>query len=838
MSTLSAGLVLAAALGQPAPPPADPFGDPLPPGAVLRLGTTRLRHADLCALAFTAENKLVSFGRDYVVRTWDLATGRQLAERAFEREKVHRNWPGCLSADATRLAVQYDDGIKVFDVASGRELAVVKLTHRSLGDVAARFSPDGGRLAVMEQEGQVHLLDLAAKADRSLGKVAGPPSDVAFSRDGKRLAVAALNSGVTVWDLAAGRELGRFKPTGDSSLTVDFDATGDVLAVLGFTNPPQPFQLVRVSTGQAPDGWTAPPVGDTAWARFAPDGATLVLGRKDGVRWFDPKAGKEVRSAVGLAIVRPAFSADGKLLASGGGHTVRVWDAGSGKSVVPANITAAPDDEVGGVSVSPDGKWILTKGGGDGTIRVWEADGKPKGAIRSNRWGDQRSVFSPDGKCLYAGPPGATALARFDLPGGRESARYTFAEPPGDDLYIVAFGLSADGRRLAAILRSNRGFGGPGPEPPPVGRVTVWDTATGRRLETRVVQGIPAFARAALSPDLRWYTWERRAVSLTGGPDYALELPGQWHADRAAVSPDGRFVAQAVSEPAKKEIDGRTWHWPDFKGVVVHETATGKRVLTVPVTECGAMAFTPDGRGLVVTDADGIARWDLETRKAVVRRKAPGPAMGYFRFAFTHTLALSPDGTKAVTGQPDTTALVWELAPPARTARKLSDRELAAAWDDLAGGDAPKAYAAVWALADAPADAVPFLRGRLKPVVAPKEDEVGKLVARLDAAAFAQREAAAAAIRALGDAAAPALRAVLKGGLSAEQAGRVERLLAEAEAPVLPPGDRLRRVRAVAALEWAGTADARTLLAGLAAGAAGDRQTREAAAAVRRLSGR
>jgi hypothetical protein len=114
---------------------------------------------------------------------------------------------------------------------------------------------------------------------------------------------------------------------------------------------------------------------------------------------------------------------------------------------------------------------------------------------------------------------------------------------------------------------------------------------------------------------------------------------------------------------------------------------------------------------------------------------------------------------------------------------------------------------------------------------------VRQLVARLDAPAFAQREAAAGAIRELGDAAAPALRALLKGGLSAEQAGRVERLLAEAEAPVLPPGERLRRVRAVAALEWAGTADARKLLRELAAGTAADRPTREAAAAVRRLAG-
>lgn len=410
----------------PMPRLVDRFGDSLPPGAILRLGTTRLRHANVCALALTADNRLVSFGGDYVVRTWDPATGRQLAERAFDRDRLYRNRPGCLTADGTRLAVQHGGSVMVFDVASGREVAAVKLADQ-FGEVVARFSPDGRRLAVMEQEGQVHLMDVAANRDRSLGKVPGPPSDLAFSRDGKRLAVAALNSGVTVWDLAAGRELGRFKPTGDSSLTVDFDASGDVRAVLGFSNPPQPFQFLRISTGRAPDGWTPPPVGETRWARFAPDGSTLVLGRKDGAHWFDPKAGKDIRTAAGPAIVRPAFSADRRCMASGGRHAVRVWEVASGKSIVPAEIDGAPADEVAGVAVSPDGKWIATKYGDDGTIRIWDGDGKQAGTIRANRWGDQRPVFSSDGKVLYAGRPtpprwpGSTCRAGGSPPGIRLS---------------------------------------------------------------------------------------------------------------------------------------------------------------------------------------------------------------------------------------------------------------------------------------------------------------------------------------------------------------------------------------------------------------------------------
>jgi WD40 repeat protein len=554
------------------------------------------------------------------------------------------------------------------------------------------------------------------------------------------------------------------------------------------------------------------------------------------LEWFNPKAGKAIRAADLWAAVRPAFSADGKLVATGGRHTIRVWEVETGKSVVPVDIDGAPADEVYGVAVSPDGKWIVTRGMDDGGIRVWDAAGKLKAAFPADRQGNQHPLFSPDGRYLYGKAMGVLAVARFDFPSGKESARYTFAEPPADDIYIQQFGLSADGGRLAAITRTNRGLGGPGPGPPPTARVTVWDVAGAKPAESYEVKGIQWTSRGAISPDLRWYFAGRRGFSLTGGPDYGLELPDEWQSERAAVSLDGRLVAQGVYEPAKKDVDGRTWNWPGYKGVIVHETATGKRVLTVPVTECGAMAFTPDGRGLVVTDADGIARWDLATRKPVVRQKAPGPSTGYFRFAFTNTLALFPDGKKAVTGHIDTTALVWDLTPPARSAKKMTEGELAAAWADLAGDDAGKAYATIWAMADASADAVPFLRARVKPAAAPTEDDVRTLVAKLDAAAFADREAAAAAIRELGDAAAPVLRTLVKGKLSAEQAGRVERLLAEAEAPVLPPGERLRRVRAVAVLEWAGTAEARKVLAELAAGTAVDRPTREAKEAVRRLA--
>src|SRR5262249_37947573 len=158
------------------------------------------------------------------------------------------------------------------------------------------------------------------------------------------------------------------------------------------------------------------------------------------------------------------------------------------------------------------------------------------------------------------------------------------------------------------------------------------------------------------------------------------------------------------------------------------------------------------------------------------RHKSPVSVTGSYGNSFASSLTLTPDGARAVTGHRDTTALVWDVTPPARPAKRLSEREVTAAWADLAGDDAAKAYSAIWALADAPGDAVPFLRGRLRPVTGPPDGKSQALIAKLDDPGFAAREAAEKELRDFGDAIVPALRAALQGKLSGEQKTRVERL--------------------------------------------------------------
>jgi hypothetical protein len=289
-----------------------------------------------------------------------------------------------------------------------------------------------------------------------------------------------------------------------------------------------------------------------------------------------------------------------------------------------------------------------------------------------------------------------------------------------------------------------------------------------------------------------------------------------------AVSPDSRTVASGGS-------DGVLRLW---------DLGTGRcrRRVQVAASPVLALSFSPDGRILAGCAGErpgggpgGVILWETltgaEVRRLTGHRGTPA------------SVAFFPDGRRVVAAGSDTSALVYEVRPPARwPADGPAKQERDAAWDDLAAADAGKAYRAVWELGRAPRTLAPLVRERINAFEAGLRQLEAK-VSELDSDQFRVRERAEAELTELGDRAEVALRKALADPPSAEVKRRAARILDKLE-DADPTPERLRWLRAVAALEVAGDAEARAVLKDVAGGVLGEAPARDARAALGRLERR
>jgi hypothetical protein len=219
-----------------------------------------------------------------------------------------------------------------------------------------------------------------------------------------------------------------------------------------------------------------------------------------------------------------------------------------------------------------------------------------------------------------------------------------------------------------------------------------------------------------------------------------------------------------------------------------------------------------------------------ETATGGIRRRLAGHRGPVPQVQFT------PDGTRLISVSDDGTGLVWDVSPPRpATALALSDADRLKRWTALLALDAEAAHRAMGELTADPAG-VAFLKAHLKHTPAPTDADLDRLVAKLGATAFADREAAARDLDALGGLAVGPVRARLAAVTSAEARQRLDDFLKRHNRPGRLTGPRLRELRAVELLETIGTPEARAVLAEVSA-----RDTplaKAAAAAATRLAGR
>jgi RNA polymerase sigma factor (sigma-70 family) len=809
----------------------DRHGDPLPDGVLARLGTVRLR-AGGARLALSADGKtIVAVTGGPQIKFWDAETGKLSGQRELPTAPSNEVF---LSPDGRTLVIQMrgsDPTIDVWDIPSGKRLRRLRFAQKG-GIYRAAFSADGKRLAVVEWGANdiiLHLADIGSGESRILKGNKGPPQSLVFSADGKLLAMTE-HGRVSCWHVA------RDEPLWQAEIytqALAFTPDGRVLiASPGYKSPS--WHCWEAATGKPAEGVRLPQGYGYANLVVAPDGRTLVFAQPLGVagadhrvRLWDLRLGTLLRTLPITGDIGP-FAPDGRSFLTNNGILQR-WELATGRPLLPDTDALGHRANVLGVVYSPDGH-LLASTADDGTIRLWElATARPLQVLYGHERWACGLAFTPDGKLLVSGGVEGE-LYVWDMEAGREIRRIPLHDARAGEKkqHVWRLHVTPDGRTVVVLGYDPQQAGAGLPE----GIVTSWDLATGRRKTlARSPEASDGFC-SGFSPDGRLLAscgllLDTQTCRVRTRLEAASPGLGCY-----AFSPDGRLVAGLLT---RHETDGLR-HAIKMVGIQFWESASGAAVRRIPTDWVAQLAFSPDGRYLAAAGVDGIRLWELATGGLVVRHKAHERVLGSFGQSFASCLAFAPDGRSLATGHPDSTVLIWSLAPPTHPATSRPPAaDLARRWKDLVGPDAAAAYAASWRLTEAPGPALLLLRQHLRPLKPAPEEQIRPLLADLDNDDFDRREAASARLRQLGERADQALRQELAARPSAEKRRRLEALLKALEQP---SREALGELRAVAVLERLGTTESRDLLKELSEGDPRARLTREAKASLERLARR
>lgn len=876
----------------------DRAGDPLPAGALARLGTTRFRHrGGVQFVAYAADGRmLVTVSSDGMLRLADAHTGKEAYQYKLKqnmaRSMFRQSAPSILlSGDGKTLVLGVDDGeCSVIEVATGKTLREFKVHNKPMERF--RESAVHGQLS---SDGKMLVLVDGADFGRGRGDL------------GKK---------ISVWDTTTGKPVNDLLPKGKGGFAAAaLSGDGKTLVALEESQPgekgkreddvpPLQFRFLNVLTGQ--ELRTAPcPLVLFTDLQFTADNKGLLArtSQSSAVFHFDAGTGKEVRQypAKQGQVRHSILAADGKTLFVLGAAQLTQYSLETGKDVRDIPVATPPVDDLQrlrfgrsearvSLAVSPDGKTLALPV--QAAVAFYDvATGKETQFVQGHRDRLDSVSFGPDNRQVLTGSADGN-LFLWDASDGRHVRAFSYKAMPAEDdglrggrsmtmaLFRVRGAFSPDGKSVAGLRWTDK--------------LHVWDAATGAlRHHLGEARGHTGFA---YSPDgkqialaasdglIRVFdAHSGRPLRSYGTPPKVQSMPefgdfmGMFS---TAFSPDGRMVFSAGVH-----LDG-----PSMRAQVrFYEVASGKERMQFEtnLTEAEMMSFdsamsaldsfvdsfrfAPDGKTVAEAGFTTIklrsVRSGQELRtfggRQVVASSAVFAPDGKMLLAGKHdgairlwdvetgtvlldfpahqgtvtSLSFSKDGKLLASGARDTTALIWEWDHLRKAALKKTAAlvvQPALLWPALASPEAGKAYEAMQTLANSPAETVSYLKTQLRPVPTVDPGHLKQLVDDMDDPSYAKRQKAEQALEKLGDVAAKILTDRLEGSPTLEMSRRLDRLITKLESQVVS-AETLQILRAVEVLEMIDTSASRQVLDTLAKGAPGHRVTESARLSYQRL---
>ena len=279
--------------------------------------------------------------------------------------------------------------------------------------VGLAVSPDGALAASGGDDNTIWLWDL--KANKALVPLRAHLAGVvtlAFSPDGKTLASATPGSEdclVRLWDIPSGQPQGTLGGPSRGIWSLAYSPDGTLLACAGFDQALHIFEM--------PSGNKLHTIANVTKDRFirtisVSEQKHVATGGTDFSKLWDAASGKEIPSNL-PAHFCPTFLPGGKRLA-GWRYTagqVILCDVPSGQNLL---AWRAHTPNIGGLAVSPDGRWLATTGS-DGAA-LWSTDGKLLTKLVGHRGEVASAAFTPDARLLVTSGHDDFTVRVWELP--------------------------------------------------------------------------------------------------------------------------------------------------------------------------------------------------------------------------------------------------------------------------------------------------------------------------------------------------------------------------------------------------------------------------------------
>ena len=543
------------------------------------------------------------------------------------------------------LAVRDDESMKIFDVASGRELKTIALQSGKQADPSIEmfaskflFSRNRQMLSAVSDRNKIKLVDVASGNtlhtlsghDASSSTIVG----ISFSDDGKLLASSATDNQIKLWDVASGRE-------------------------------------VRTLSG------AAMPITDIA---FSPDGKSITLAGQQAVSSWELTTGGVRRAValpddyagaglVGMSERGSLLSADGKLVVAGSNNQplAKVWEVSTGRELQGVSLTEGK--ELRNAAFTRDGTVLALVEGNNQkpgsppaqtvnaptptptpAAKKPDKNKMPKMADLSNMPGmpdmsKMMEMMKKDPKKLQEElKKTQEAMEKGDLSAGMEMMEKMGMMPgtksgkPASNLRLVEV---TSGRALQTIPLPS-GFMSQAMDNSMMSGSPLSFSPDGRTLASALGYSAPlTFRDAATGQELR-----------------SLKILNSMTVNTLAWSPDSKKLASAhfgfkrnMMDP--KMVDNFSFEDMSF-AIKVWDAQTGTELSTLAGHNnfVKRLAFSHDGRLLASGGFDStIKLWDLASGRELQTLKGHKGSIT--------AIAFSPDGKLVVSGSDDGSARLW-----------------------------------------------------------------------------------------------------------------------------------------------------------------------------------